>query len=59
VRTKEERVYSPRNHYKPKEDTPMHELNFVRNPKLNEAWREVQWNFMEDMEKAVEGQISQ
>jgi putative transposase len=36
----------------------MHELNFVRDPKLNEAWREVQWNFMEDMEKAVEGQIS-
>ena len=36
----------------------MHELNFVRDPKLNEAWREVQWNFMEDMEKAVEDQIS-
>ncbi len=36
----------------------MHELNFVRDQKLNRAWQEVQWNFMEDMEKAVEGQIS-
>ena len=36
----------------------MHELNFVRDQKLNRAWQEVQWNFMEDMEKAVEDQIS-
>ena len=36
----------------------MHELNFVRDQKLREAWRDVQWNFMEDVETAVEGQIS-
>lgn len=35
----------------------MRELNFVRDQKLHEAWRHVQWNFIEDVEKAVEGQI--
>jgi len=36
----------------------MRELNFVRDQKVHEAWRHVQWNFVEDVEKAVEGQIS-
>jgi transposase-like protein len=36
----------------------MHELNFVREQKLHEAWQDVQWNFSEDLEQAVEGQIS-
>ena len=36
----------------------MRELNFVRDQKLHDAWHDVQWNFMEDVEKAVEDQIS-
>lgn len=35
----------------------MRELNFVRDQKVHEAWRHVQWNFMEDIEAAVEDQI--
>lgn len=36
----------------------MRELNFLRDQKVHESWQEIQWNFMEDIEKAVEGQIS-
>jgi putative transposase len=36
----------------------MRELNFVRDQKLQEAWQDVQWNFLEDVEKAVEDQVS-
>ncbi len=36
----------------------MRELNFVRDQKLHEAWRQVQWYFSEDLEKEVEGQIT-
>ena len=35
----------------------MRELEFVREEKLQEAWQDVQWNFMEDVERDVEGQI--
>ena len=35
----------------------MRELNFVRNEMLQEAWQDVQWNFMEDVEKDMEEQI--
>jgi putative transposase len=35
----------------------MRELEFVRNEKLQEAWQDVQWNFMEDVERDMEGQI--
>ena len=31
----------------------MRELNFFRDQKLHEAWRHVQWNFMEDIEKTL------
>lgn len=36
----------------------MRELNFVRDQKLHEAWQDVQWNFIEDVEKTVEDQVS-
>jgi putative transposase len=36
----------------------MRELNFVRDQKVHDAWHHVQWNFMEDVESAVEGRIS-
>ncbi len=29
----------------------MHELNFVRDPKVHQAWLDVQWDFVEDVEK--------
>jgi putative transposase len=35
----------------------MRELEFVRDQKLQEAWQDVQWNFMEDVERDMEGQI--
>ncbi len=35
----------------------MRELNFFRGQNLNGAWRRVQWDFSEDVAKAVEGQI--
>lgn len=36
----------------------MRELNFVRDQKVHDAWHHVQWNFMEDIETAVEDRIS-
>lgn len=36
----------------------MRELNFVRDQKVHDAWHHVQWNFMEDVEEAVEDRIS-
>jgi putative transposase len=35
----------------------MRELDFVRDQRLQEAWQDVQWNFMEDVERDMEGQI--
>lgn len=35
----------------------MRELNFARDQKVHDAWQHVQWDFMEDVESAVEGQI--
>ncbi len=53
------RVYSPtKTTFNHKEDTPMRELNFLRDQRLHDAWCDVQWNFMEDVEKAVEEQIT-
>jgi len=36
----------------------MRELNFLRDQKVHDAWHHVQWNFMEDIEAAVENRIS-
>ncbi len=36
----------------------MHELNFDTDQSLHKAWKEIQRNFSEDLEKEVEGQIS-
>ena len=36
----------------------MRELNFVRDQSVHDAWKDVQWDFIEDVEKALEGQIS-
>ena len=36
----------------------MRELNFLRDQKLHDSWQHVQWNFIEDVENAVEGQVS-
>ena len=36
----------------------MRELNFVRDQKVHDAWHHVQWDFMEDIETAVEDRIS-
>jgi putative transposase len=36
----------------------MHELDFVRDESLQEAWEDVQWNFMEDVERETERQIT-
>jgi putative transposase len=36
----------------------MHELDFVREKSLQEAWQEVQWNFMEDLERESERGIT-
>lgn len=38
--------------------TPLRELNFLRDQKLQEAWRHVHWNFIEDVEMGVGGQIT-
>jgi transposase-like protein len=35
----------------------MRELDFVREQRLHEAWEDVQWNFMEDVEKDLESRI--
>ena len=35
----------------------MRELEFVRDQKVQDAWAEVQWNFMEDVEKDLQSQI--
>jgi len=53
------RVYPPShstlNH---KEGTPMRELNFLRDQKLQEAWIGFKWNFIGKSEKAVVEQIT-
>ena len=36
----------------------MHELEFVREKMLQEAWEDVQWNFLEDVERETERQIT-
>jgi putative transposase len=36
----------------------VHELNFVREEMLQEAWEDVQWNFMEDVERESERGIT-
>ena len=36
----------------------MRELNFAADQRLQKAWRDIQWNFSEDLEKEVEGGIT-
>ena len=36
----------------------MHELDFVREERLQEAWEDIQWNFMEDLERESERRIT-
>jgi putative transposase len=36
----------------------MRELNFATDQSLQKTWKEMQWNFSEDLEKEIEGQIT-
>ena len=35
----------------------MNELDFVREAMLQEAWEDVQWNFLEDVERETERRV--